>query len=66
MNSKKSRPLKTALLVALLLVFGALAEATLTSALARRGKTELARTIDRWSRGVFVILFVVVAVLAAV
>jgi len=50
---------------ATVLVFGALAEATLTAVLVRQGKIDAARRIDRWSRAVFLVLFVLVALVAA-
>jgi cadmium resistance protein CadD (predicted permease) len=42
------------------LVFFALIEVIISSRMAKHGKLHLARTIDRWSRWVFIVFFVIV------
>ncbi len=51
------------LLGATLLVFGALGEVIVTARLARLGKEEQANRVDRWGRWIFIVAFVLLAVL---
>lgn len=49
-----------------LLVFAALGEVVVTARLARQGREELALTIDRWGRWIYLALFALISVLALV
>jgi hypothetical protein len=52
------------ILVSTILVFASLIEVIITSTLARSGRLEIARSLDRWCRGLFPALFILLTLKA--